>query len=258
VTGFRERTLTWSYGGGTQSIAILLLIEQGKLPKPATVVMADTGREGSQTWEYHYRYVEPIMDSLDIKLEIAGHELAGHDLYNGNRILLPAFTEKGKGMTFCSSEWKAKVIRSYFRSIGYGTRKPVITWIGISVDEMGRMKPSGKKWQELYWTLVLDVGITREECRKLILDYGLPEPPKSSCWMCPYRSDSQWLNLKQSYPDDWASAVNLDAKIRKDSYGSLFLHESRVPLGEVVFGDDTPDHPLFGSIDGCDSGYCNV
>jgi len=41
----------WSYGGGTQSIAIALLVVMVKLPKPDLIVTADTSFEASETWE---------------------------------------------------------------------------------------------------------------------------------------------------------------------------------------------------------------
>ena len=45
-------TTVWSYGGGTQTAAIAVLILQGRLPKPDIAVMADTGREIASTWDY--------------------------------------------------------------------------------------------------------------------------------------------------------------------------------------------------------------
>ncbi len=38
-------TITMSYGGGKQTVAIVTLILEGKLPKPDFMVIADTGRE---------------------------------------------------------------------------------------------------------------------------------------------------------------------------------------------------------------------
>ena len=39
------KPIVWSFGGGVQSVAILVLVAEGKLPKPECVVMSDTGRE---------------------------------------------------------------------------------------------------------------------------------------------------------------------------------------------------------------------
>lgn len=250
--------LTWSYGGGTQSIAIALLIAQGRLPKPDIIVMADTGREASETWDYLAAYVAPLLAAHGLRVEVAGHDLSTVDMY-GRRgdLLIPAFTAGGKLPTFCSTEWKQRVVRRYLRSRGV---RDCVTWIGISLDEIGRMKPSGVKWQRYHWPLAWDLRMTRHDCRELVRAHGWPEPPKSSCWMCPHRQNVQWLRLKEHYPQDWRRAVALDEAIRvRDGAGAVFLHRSRVPLSEAVLtAPDVAPSSLFGEVDGCDSGFCFV
>jgi hypothetical protein len=41
--------ITWSYGGGVQSVAIGVLIREGVLPKPDLAAIVDNGR----LWEGH-------------------------------------------------------------------------------------------------------------------------------------------------------------------------------------------------------------
>ena len=108
------RPIIHSYGGGTQSIAIAILVSQGKLPRPERVVIADTGREATETWEYTDNYVRPILAKVGLNIEIADHSLATIDMYstagNGNNdLLIPAYTGDGAQLrTFCSKEWKKK------------------------------------------------------------------------------------------------------------------------------------------------------
>jgi hypothetical protein len=257
-----ERTLTWSYGGGTQSVAIAVLVKRGLLPRPAHVIMADTGREASETWEYTDRYVRPLLKPLGLDVEIAPHSLSKVGLYDrkGDGLLIPAYTKTGILPTFCSSEWKKAVFGRYLRSLGYGPSRPVRTWVGISKDEIGRAKPSSTDWQEFHWPLLLDVTMSRRECVALVEDEGLPTPPKSSCWMCPYRRNSQWRKLRDEYPEDWAKAVALDEEIRaKDTRDGVWLHDSRTPLAEADLSDPDPQLSfLFGEVEGCDSGLCWV
>jgi hypothetical protein len=258
-----KRAITWSYGGGTQSIAIWLLVELGKLPKPEWIGIADTSREATETWEYHYKYIEPRMNAMNIKLDVIPHNYATVDLYGGKTksdVLLPAYTENGKLPTYCSNEWKKFLVQRRLRELGYGPKNPVITWIGMSIDEIGRIKESGIKWQEYAWPLALDMRMSRNDCHELILRVGLPEPPKSSCWMCPNRHNSQWKKLRDVYPDDWIKAIQLDQEIRdRDPLHALFLHKDRKPLGEINIDElDSKELPLFGQVDGCDSGFCFV
>jgi hypothetical protein len=253
-----ERALTWSYGGGVQSIAIAVLVARGRLPRPECIVMADTGREASETWEYHAAYTAPLLASVGLAVEVAAHDLATRDLYaTDGKTILPMFSTEGALRAFCSGEWKREVVKRYLRAKGYGPARPVTSWLGISLDEVERLKRSRADWQRLHWPLCFDVPMTRAECRALILAAGLPEPPKSSCWMCPYRQNAQWRRLKEHYPGDWAQAVALDAEVRsRDPEGALYLHHSRVPLADADLGEDAAavDLPLFSA--GCQTGYC--
>ena len=258
-----ERTLTWSYGGGTQSIAIAVLVAQGKLPTPEVVAIVDTGREASETWEYTDQWVRPLLRTVGVEIHVVPHSLATVDLYGGTdnqTLLIPAFAKDGALTTFCSGKWKADPMGRFLRSLGYGPSKPVRTWIGISVDEIGRAKPSRTDWQELYHPLIWDMRFRRDHCRELIEQAGLPTPPKSSCWMCPYRRNSQWRRLRDHYPADFEKACLLDEAIRaNDSRGGLWVHESRTPLREADLEDhDPPLSSLFGEVAGCDSGMCWV
>ena len=260
--GTTTRALTWNYGGGTQSVAIAVLVAQGKLPKPEVVAIADTSREASETWEYTDRYVRPLLRSVRIEIHVV-REPGDVELYGGtddDTLLIPAFTPTGALSTFCSGKWKRDVMARYYGSLGYGPSKPIRTWIGISVDEIGRMKPSGTIWQELYHPLVWDVQMRRGHCREVVELAGLPTPPKSSCWMCPYRRNSQWRRLRDHYPADFEKACQLDERVRaNDKKGGVWIHESRVPLREADLTDpELPLSPLFGEVAGCDSGMCWV
>lgn len=256
------KTDVWSFGGGTQSIAIAVLIAQGRLPKPKHVIFADTGREATETMEYFNANVKPIFDNCGMTLEIAPHGLATVDLYsNKNELLIPAYTENGMLGGFCSNEWKQRVVSRYLRSIGYGPKNPVSVWIGMSVDEIGRAKPSDAKWRENRHPLLFDVTMSREDCRLLVESYGLPTPPKSSCWMCPYRRNAQWRRLRDFYPEDFEKACQLDEEIRaKDKFNAVYLHDSRVPLREANLEEETTAQQsfVFGEVKHCDSGYCWV
>lgn len=262
--GTTDRALTWSYGGGTQSVAIAVLVAQGKLPKPEVVAIADTSREGSETWEYTDQWVRPMLREVGVEIHVVPHSLATVDLYGGSddeTLLIPAYTKDGALSTYCSGEWKRDPVARFLRSLGYGPQRPVRTWIGISVDEIGRMKPSRTEWQELYHPLIWDVQMRREHCRELVEKAGLPTPPKSSCWMCPYRRNAQWRRLRDHYPQDFENACRLDEEVRaKDKQGGVWLHESRIPLREADLTAD-PEPPLFslfGEVKGCDSGMCWV
>jgi hypothetical protein len=256
LPGVMMKPIILSYGGGRQTVALCVLVLMGKLPRPERIIMADTGREASETWDYLYNHVEPMLQRGGLTVEIASHELSKVDLYakNGD-LLIPAYTEHGKLPTFCSNEWKARVVARYLRSHGYGEKNPVVTWIGISRDEAGRIKPSGVAWNTYHYPLALDLRMTVHDCEVAIARYGLPPAPKSSCWMCPHRRNAQWRRLRDHAPQDFIKAIMLDDQVYR-SHG-VRLHESGKPLGVADLTDDPPIQPsLFGDVDGCDSGLC--
>lgn len=233
----------WSYGGGVQSAAIAVLVQRGQLPAPDHVVIADTGREAEATWAYMREVIEPF---LGRKFTVAGHELSTVDLYSGNGdLLMPMFTSSGgKLPTFCSTEWKRRVVHRQLRSLGV---KSCRLWMGISVDEIGRAKPSSVAWIEHRFPLIMDFPMHRTECLALVASAGLPEPPRSSCWCCPHRRDDEWASLPA---DELAKAIRLEEELREKDPG-VFLHRSRVPLSQVEFSTGE-QADLFGECDG----YC--
>jgi hypothetical protein len=232
------RILTWSSGGGVQSTAIAVLVAQGRLPKPDAIVIADTGREQSAVWAYLEAHVQPLLATVGLRVEIAPHSLATVDLYGKNRdVLIPAFTRTGKLPTYCSNEWKRRVVLRYLRQQGYGPRRPVETWIGISLDEADRMKPSDTAWQSLSYPLIDLAPMTRQACYGVVASAGLPKPPRSSCWMCPHHTNAEWRQIRDHAPKDWQRALALERSLQAQDAG-LSLHRSGQPLGEAPIDED--------------------
>lgn len=247
------RPIVLSYGGGKNTIAILALVADGKLPKPDVAVFADTGRERTSTWRYLDQHARPLMDSLGIEFHVATHDLATVDLYaTGDALLIPAFTETGKLPTFCSGEWKRRVMRRYLRSIGYGPQRPIVEWLGMCLDEIHRLHQSDVDWIDTTWPLVFDVPLRRIECETVITRVGLPMPSKSACWMCPHLNNDEWRDIRDNDPADFAAAIVLDEDIRqRDRRGGVYLHGARVPLAQADLDTEQPELPLFECAGSC-------
>ena len=111
---------------------------------------------------------------------------------------------------------------------------PVEMWLGISLDEFQRMKPSDVKYISNRWPLI-EKKMTRQDCVDYLKSHGLEVPPKSYCVFCPYHSKAAWVEMKQEGGADWEKAVAVDERIRKQRPPfDLFLHGSRKPLAEAV------------------------
>lgn len=250
--------LIWSYGGGTQSAAIAALIVKGDLPKPDIAAIADTGREISSTWSYLDTVIQPALDAVGVTIHRIPHSFDGSgfntvDLWggaNGDTLLIPAFTsakDAGAVRGFCSNEWKARPVHRFCKQQGIDGGDVMI---GFSTDEMERCRAyrPEDKWRHVY--PLIGAKMNRGDCIALVESMGWPTPPRSACWMCPYRTDHEWREMKALHPQDFKKAVAFEKGIqRKDPH--FWLHRSCQPISEVDFSAP-PD--LFAKP--CDSGMC--
>lgn len=241
----------WSSGGGTQSTAIAVLICQGRLPKPDRAVIADTGRETSATWEYLDHVVSPALSRVGIAIERLPCRTLPALFNSEGTLLLPVFaTGAAKFSNFCSSYWKRDKVKAWALREGL---TPATNWIGFSTNEMNRVSAQRAANWQLRYPLIFDVPMSRLDCLRLVLDYGWPRPPRSSCWMCPNRTNSEWRHLREKQPGEFAMAVALEREMRAIK-PDVFLHTSRVPLDQAPLGDE--DNPQ--GVLGCGSGDCFV
>ena len=248
-----ERTQIWSSGGGVQSTAIAALICMGEL-KPDLSVIIDTERELSTTWDYLYKWVIPALERCNVKLHvIKKSDFATVDLMRNNDVLIPAFTTQGEQVgklpTFCSNEWKQRVMRRFATEQGV---KQADVWLGFTIDEMKRVTTPIGKWQNKY--PLIELRMTRGDCIALVERMGWPTPPRSSCWMCPNKTSHEWEWQKINAPNDFNKAIDFEKQIQKID-ADLWLTETGKPLSE--YDATTTQTDMFDTAR-CTSGMCFV
>lgn len=59
-----------------------------------------------------------------------------------------------------------------------------------------------------------DWGLDREACIRLILDEGLPVPPKSACFFCPAMRPIEIAQLQRDDPEEYALAIEMERLYR--------------------------------------------
>jgi len=256
----------WSSGGGTQSAAIAALIITGELPKPDLAVIADTGREASETWRYNDQVIAPQLRKVGVELIRLPHDFDPAsprkdgqwntvDVYSGKdatTVIMPMFTKQtgkpGKLPKYCSNEWKTRPIDRFIRSRGFTEGR---LWIGYSADELERLRAFDTRAKWNHWYPLVEKRMRRSDSIKLVEDMGWPTPPRSACWMCPYRSDAEWQHLKSTDPDDFERARRLEVTLQKND-PNVYFHNSCKPLDEVDFNEGQED--MFAK--SCASGMC--
>lgn len=256
-----------SLGAGVQSSVMALMAARGDIkPTPDAAIFADTQAEPDSV----YRWLDWLEDQLPFPvIRVSGGNLTDESLkiriskktglaYISHSI--PAFTrnqDNSKGNYFrqCTDKHKLTPLKKAIDSMRLGQDATV--WIGISWDEIQRMKESQRKGVQHRWPLI-ELRFTRQDCLEWMDINGYPKPPRSACVYCPYHSDQEWLRLKTEEPEAFAKAVEYENLLQKAATkcprltGIPFLHVKRIPLDQVVFDGETKpsEHPMQNECEG--------
>ncbi|MFE1787168.1 hypothetical protein ACFW7J_01985, partial [Streptomyces sp. NPDC059525] len=136
---------------------------------------------------------------------------------------------------------------------------PATVGIGISVDEIHRANRRRSEPHEQIEYPLLDLRLRRDDCEQIIKDAGLPVPPKSSCFFCPFRTVDAWRQQRQAEPELFEQAVALEKTVngRRAALGRdpVYLTRFGRPLAEAIPAqrETQPEETEDG---GCDSGWC--
>lgn len=254
-----------SLGAGVQSSTILLMSIHGELPRIDHCVFADVGWEPPEVYRWlEFLKVKAAEAGIPIHVVSEGNlrEHVMDAVKTGKRVSSPPFFTEGEDgraslmNRSCTSNFKiAPIARKVKELMGHkpGSRLPlsvqVTQWIGISGDEMQRMKVSQDKWMRFWHPLIeqpyADDGtcslrewsMTRQDCQKWMRDHGYPEAPRSACIGCPFHSNAEWRRIRQD-PEQWKDAVDFDRAIRDSMplHGMrhpVYLHRSLLPLDQA-------------------------
>jgi hypothetical protein len=266
-----------SYGGGTQSTAMILMALEGKfnLIRPDFGVYCDTGGEPEFINNYVNYFIDFVKSKYDFTIFKIQHKtgLVDHLLNSGIRYnneglsytssIPPFYTLSPDGSIGmlnrqCTSDYKTHPINKFIRS--KLKRGEIYTkWIGISFDERTRMKIGTKKIK-LYYPLVENF-IVRKQSIDYVVSMGLRPPQRSSCFFCPFHSDQYWLWLKKYHPTEFYKACHLELAIQKRqsdfSTSKYFLHRSCKNLSTINFKNESQFNLFPELIDEC-AGECGI
>lgn len=263
-----------SLGAGVQSTTMALMAACGEItPMPDCAIFADTGAEPMAVYEHLRWLMSPGILPFPIHIVSSGNIRT--DLMSGNTNGRPPFFilnpdgSAGMSRRQCTGDYKIDPIRKKVRElIGLKPRSRgpktirVEQWIGISRDEMQRMKDSSFPYIKHRFPLI-ELNMTRRDCLRWLAGNGFSAPPKSACTFCPFHSDSMWRDLRDNDPESWADAIAVDKAIRlpgknKMSRGTPFLHRSLRPLSEIDLSTPAETGQIeFGFLQECD-GMCGV
>ena len=272
-----------SLGAGVQSSTLLLMSCNGVLPKLDAAIFADTQFEPKAVYE-NLEFLVQEGKKAGIPVEIRTRSsierdsliarVRGHAVDGVRVASMPWFVDTGNPgggrlRRQCTREYKLDVIERFIRrevlGLGKGQRAPreacIEQWMGISADEAHRAKASRlpfivHQYPLLGWPVeMLPATMTRAHCLQWLGEnYPGRYFPRSACIGCPFRSNSEWREMKKNGIDDWERAVDFDRQIRQAGgmRGATYTHRTLRPLDQAI-GEDIPG--LWG--EECE-GVCNV
>lgn len=242
-----------SLGAGVQSTTMALMAAHGEItPMPDYAIFADVKAEPAPV----YRQLEFLMSPnvLPFPVHVVSKGNLHTDMLRGVKsakhrfasIPFHGISPKGEPVMLnrqCTDEYKIRVIRAEVRRLmGGRPRGGCQMWIGISVDEIQRVKPSNVQYIVNRHPLI-EREMRRWDCLQWLRRHDYPDPPKSACTFCPFRQNAEWRWLRDNDPEGWQQAIEVDEALRANGKAGrfeseLFLHRDRVPLAEADIRSD--------------------
>jgi hypothetical protein len=241
-----------SLGAGLQSSVMALMAAAGEItPMPRCGVFADTQDETPETYEW-LAYLETQLPFPVVR--VTAGKLSS--TFGESFVHIPAFRLKGdevsKGKKQCTRHFKLKPIYRYFRKELKATSKnPVICWVGITTDEVSRVKPARVKYVQNRWPFI-EKEWNRYKCETWIKAHGYEPVPKSACEFCPLHSNATWRGLSAESKE---RAFKIDDFLRETR--GEYLHQSCRPLREIDFSTEEERGQLNMFNNECE-GMCGV
>lgn len=187
-----------SFGGGVNSVALMILLLRERLPFDGAV-FADTGGELPETYTY-LKLAKRFLREHGVPLTVVSKN--GKSLYDTawERRVFPSAVWR-----WSTRDFKITPILRHYRSLGGHVNQ----YLAIAWDEIIRMKDSRVEYVTNLYPLI-DRRITRDGCLELIQSEGLPIPPRSACYFCPFNSVDRWRWLFENHPELYENAMALE------------------------------------------------
>lgn len=264
-----DQLRVFSCGFGVQSVAAMVLAAHGTIDYQ-TFLFANVGNdsENPATLEYIRDHALPyaaahgltVVALRRVKRDGTMPTLLEQVVNEKRSVSIPLRMagSGAPGNRTCTSDYKIKVIEKWLKAHGATKKAPALVGLGISMDEFQRMRTHapGTSVQQLDYPLIT-LRLNRADCVRIIQEAGLPIPPKSACWFCPYKSGVAWRRLKADQPDLFAQSVALEVLVNERRAGlgrdPMWLSSALIPLDQAIAGDQSEM-----DMDSCESGYCHT
>jgi len=188
-----------SFGAGVNSTAMTILLVNEGWRGP--IMFADTGCEWPETYCFAEMFARDWLAPRAMRITVLDGAYRAQASGRDERTLIGycegyAVTPFA-GSRWCTQGWKSEPMRHWADAQGITEQL-----VGIAADEAHRQR-------ELRYPLV-ERGITRADCIRIIEAEGLPVPQKSGCYICPFQRIGQWRDLYYRHPELFERAARLE------------------------------------------------
>ena len=238
-----------SHGGGVQSTALMVLAGLGEVDVEH-LVFSNVGddSEAPETLHYLDEVARPWAEGHGLRLHAVqrrdrrGQPFASvrqHVLGPGRSIVIPVRMANGApGRRQCTDRWKIAVVQRWCRENGATADAPATVSVGFSTDEAWRVSNRTQAPYERLAYPLLDLGLSRADCARIITDAGLPVPVKSACTFCPFRLPEEFVEMAERDPERFAQVLEVErgANAKRAAIGKdpVYLTRMGRPLDQVV------------------------
>jgi len=227
-----------SYGGGTDSTALLIEAHRRKI-RPDLILFADTGSEMPHTYDYLRVIAEwcARVGFPEIQVVRWYHGRDGFVPLHQRCLERAELPSKAYGRGSCSTNWKQGPLNKAATGhpavvAALEAGEVVERWIGYDAREGARVANLHHKPPPFRWRAPLhEWDIDREQCREIIAAAGLPQPGKSSCWMCPMMRGDEVDAMAREYPALAALAVQMERNAWGNEHRGIGEHGLGLRLG---------------------------
>jgi len=203
-------------------------MDQGDVPgQDFEAVFVDHGTDWPETYEYM-----TMMQAKEYPVTIIRPDVGGvSSIYDESKkySIFPSRQRR-----WCTSKFKIKVLIKYYQ-------KPCIELIGFDIREKNRRNSIWERDGVVQEYPLIEANIDREDCEEIIRRHGLPIPPKSGCYICPFQTRKQWIELKRKHPDLFCRAIKLENSCneRLVATGKEPAYFKDIPLETLVLPKDS-------------------
>jgi hypothetical protein len=261
-----------SYGGGVQSTALVVLAGTEQLGDVDAALFCNVGddSEHPDTLRYVRDIAEPwaaerglpVLE-LHRTLRDGTPETLMYRLMRAENqsVPIPVRLPAGPpGSRSCTADFKIRVLSKWLKAQGVTADDPADVLIGISIDEIQRLNNRPRAAGEVAEYPLIDRRLSRQDCKNIIAEAGLPVPPKSACFFCPFHRLSVWAEQRRDEPDLFWKSVELERHInrRRDELGKgrVYLTDRGRPLDEAVGEAQQTLDVVDEHGETCDEGFC--